>query len=254
MLYATVAELAGLTPSALHILKIKDGTPTTGSLLPENVVELTPVFGDSSSNGYYTYTAYGVTGFSQFVMAINTSVLAQKLLSFNALPQNNKFIKISWATTNEGTGTHTVERTEKGSLNFKPVTQQAMLNGNGINEYFYDDKNVVENVVYQYRLKSSDNSSVVYSPIRQASISKKDSYIDIAPNPSKGMFTITIKGSTEISDMVVYNTAGQELFKSTKMLNKNTPVFIDLTNQPAGIYSLKIKLKGQTEVYKLIVQ
>ena len=253
-LYATVAELAGLTPSAVHILKIKDGTATTGTLDPANVVELTPIFGDSSTNGYYTYTATGVTGFSQFVLALNTGVLPQKLLSLNALPQNNKFIKVTWSTTNEGKGTHTLERTEKGSLDFKTVSQQAMLNGNGINEYFYDDNNVVSKVVYQYRLKSNYNGGISYSAIKQASISQKDLYIDIAPNPSKGLFQISIKGSTEITEMVVNNTAGQEVFKTQKMLSNNTPVTINLTNQPAGVYTLKIKLKDHSEVYKLIVQ
>ncbi len=253
-LYATTAELAGLTPSALHILKVKDGTPTTGTLASADVVELTPVFADFSSDGYYTYTVSNVTGFSQFVIAVNSGVLPQKLLSFNVAAQNNKFIKISWSTTNETNGRHTIERSVKGLNDFKTINEQAMLGNSGVNEYFYDDVNVNANVIYQYRLKSVENNIVSYSAIKQATITGKDNYIDIAPNPSNGMFKISLNGYSGMGNLIVYSATGQEVFQYKKSLENNTLVTIDLTKQPAGVYTLKINTDAGNEVYKLIVQ
>ena len=253
-LYATTAELTGLTPSALHILKIKDGTPTTGTLQSADVIEYTPVFGDFNADGYYTYTVNNVTGFSQFVMAVNSGVLAQKLLSFNATPKDNKFIKINWSTTSETSGKYNVERAVKGSNNFTSINEQAMLSSSNVNEYSFDDVNVTANVLYQYRIKATENGVVSYSSIKQASLSGKGDFVEIAPNPSKGMFKVTVQNAAAIREMVVYNIAGQELFRNKTMLNNNAPVTIDLTNQPAGIYNLKIKMNDETIIYKLIVQ
>ncbi len=252
--FTTVEEIAGLVPGSLHILKIKDGTPTSGTLSNTNVTELTPIFTDNSTDGYYTYTVTGVTGFSQFLLAVNSGVLPQKLLSFNVAAQNNKFIKTTWSTTNETIGQHTIERAIKGSNDFKAVNEQTMLGGNGINEYSFDDLNVTANVVYQYRLKSVENNVVSYSSIKQAFITGKDYYVDIAPNPSDGMFKISLNGYSGMSNLIVYSATGQEVFQNRKLLENNTLISIDLTKQPAGIYMLKINTNTGTEVYKLIVQ
>ena len=68
-LYATTAELTGITPASVKIIKVKDGFALSGNIPSGNAEVITPVLGDFNANGYYSFSAAGLTGFSQFVLS-----------------------------------------------------------------------------------------------------------------------------------------------------------------------------------------
>ncbi len=73
----------------------------------------------------------------------------------------------------------------------------------------------------------------------------------IYPNPSNGKFQFTIDGSQfdENCKVEIYNVQGERIYQSAIT---NTKFDIDLSNQPNGIYIVKI-YDGQTVLTKKIV-
>ena len=75
------------------------------------------------------------------------------------------------------------------------------------------------------------------------------------PNPSRGIFTVVIPTATgEDVSYEVVNTAGQVVAK--KQLNVEGGAYreqLDLTNQGAGTYHLRVMRNGTTETHKIMV-
>lgn len=81
--------------------------------------------------------------------------------------------------------------------------------------------------------------------------SKPQSELSIKPNPSNGVFTITSQSailSVQVHDMlgnIIYNQT-----ISNSALNMN----IDLSNQPKGIYFIKVKTNEEFYNDKVVIQ
>jgi len=73
-----------------------------------------------------------------------------------------------------------------------------------------------------------------------------ESSVSIYPNPSNGMFNIT--GVEEQSTIRLFNTFGEELHVNDLISNST----INLTNQPNGVYFIRINTNGTSVVKKLI--
>ena len=61
--------------------------------------------------------------------------------------------------------------------------------------------------------------------------------INISPNPSNGLFTVTLPTNSNKSELEVYNVLGEKVFHSSLENKVNT---IDLNKQTLGIYFYKI--------------
>lgn len=76
------------------------------------------------------------------------------------------------------------------------------------------------------------------------------SKINVYPNPSPGIFNISC---SELSNIYVYNSLGQEIFKKPNVLSQNGVYKIDLADYPQGNYYLKIyKLNGFHDVVLIV--
>ena len=66
----------------------------------------------------------------------------------------------------------------------------------------------------------------------------------VSPNPSNGKFQLSINNIdfTKNSDLMIYNMIGEQVYQSTII---NSKLNIDLSDQPKGIYFIKI-INGQT--------
>jgi len=252
-LYATTDELSGLPPAFLKIMKVNNFIPNSGTIAPGDAVVATPIFEDHSIDGYYSFTA-NFTGLGQFALVLESGVVALKLHTFSATAQNNKFIRVAWSATNETSGTYTPERAEKESTSFTELYSQTMAGGASLRNYTYNDNTAQPNVVYQYRLKIKENGVVRYSEIKLASLTGKGFFVDIAPNPSDGIFKVYVRGFTGNMQIVVHNELGQQISARNVNTNATAPITIDLTNKPAGVYTMKLQTEEATEVYKLIVR
>lgn len=68
------------------------------------------------------------------------------------------------------------------------------------------------------------------------------------PNPTTGLFVVE---GEQIQTLEIYNQLGQLVFQTE---NKTDKAVIDISNQPKGIYILKIKTKEATLARKLIIE
>lgn len=71
---------------------------------------------------------------------------------------------------------------------------------------------------------------------------------NIYPNPSEGIFTIEAK---YLQGVEVYNINGQKIFTSSKM--DKDKISVDLSNEPKGIYFVKILSNNKTITEKIVI-
>lgn len=73
----------------------------------------------------------------------------------------------------------------------------------------------------------------------------------IYPNPSKGIFQIS-SNESQITNIEIYNLLGEEMYTSTKPIEKKC--IIDISNQPKGIYFVKIYEEEILYTQKIVIQ
>ena len=74
----------------------------------------------------------------------------------------------------------------------------------------------------------------------------------IYPNPTNGMVTLQLNSAkNKVVTIEIINVVGEVIYSLTKNLSK---IDIDLSNQPNGIYLLKVLTNEQQTVGKIIKQ
>jgi hypothetical protein len=135
---------------------------------------------------------------------------------------------------------------------------QATGNSTQTREYFFDDRAVLPNTYYYYRIKSVNNdgtydftNSVVES-IQQSDVVDN---VNLFPNPiSNGSATleITLSESSEMS-LLVYDAIGQLI--ENRQINAQVGInsyTIETSSWPAGVYFVHLKGATMTKVKELI--
>ncbi|OQX72201.1 MAG: hypothetical protein B6D61_14685 [Bacteroidetes bacterium 4484_249] len=76
--------------------------------------------------------------------------------------------------------------------------------------------------------------------------------ISVYPNPSDGIFNLTafhdITGSQNLLGLEIINNTGKTIYTM-----ENVPLKIDLSNQPKGIYFIKIETKNGIYTKKILI-
>ncbi len=118
--------------------------------------------------------------------------------------------------------------------------------------YGYDAAgNRIARVINMTPLRSAPENTeekVQSSPLNEI---LDDFKIRIYPNPTKGLLAVEIAPLPEEpqSDIGIWNSQGQLIIRQKITLEKMS---FDLSDQPSGIYFLKIYLKEQETVWKII--
>jgi len=81
---------------------------------------------------------------------------------------------------------------------------------------------------------------------------KENSLFSIFPNPGNGIFTVSLENPGENCNLEIYNAQGQ-IIRQIWANSKSNQV-IDLSNQPKGIYFIRITGKSVSEMKKLILE
>ncbi|MDB4655628.1 T9SS type A sorting domain-containing protein [Flavobacteriales bacterium] len=77
--------------------------------------------------------------------------------------------------------------------------------------------------------------------------------IDVYPNPSNGLFSITVDGIDGIINMIVYDSRGREIISESMVLNGQKSINdIDLNNYSDGVYTLQLSSKSGNYTTKLV--
>ncbi len=94
-----------------------------------------------------------------------------------------------------------------------------------------------------------DDVTITYDPVN---INELINFgINIYPNPTDGL--ITVSSSIDLSDAILEltNISGQEV--QYRLIEKSTKAYtIDMSNLAKGMYFLKIRIKGQTKMLRLV--
>lgn len=80
---------------------------------------------------------------------------------------------------------------------------------------------------------------------------KNDAAISIMPNPSTGVFTLTVEENTDNTEVIVYNTYGGVVDRFT---TTQSSINIDLSKSAAGMYYVSIKNKDNNHTEKVVVE
>jgi hypothetical protein len=75
--------------------------------------------------------------------------------------------------------------------------------------------------------------------------------VSIFPNPTKGKFTIELENTSKNSLIVISDLVGKVIFSKTIIDNT---LQIDISNQPKGIYLVKIINGNNVTTQKIVYQ
>jgi len=119
--------------------------------------------------------------------------------------------------------------------------------------YNYDDNgNRTSKVIILNTLKSDELINPV-NEVETASIFDDiidDVSIKIYPNPTKGLLRIDITNSYDIDGSIeIVNSTGKTISKTTTISETNS---MDISKHPNGVYMMRIKINGETSVWKII--
>jgi hypothetical protein len=122
--------------------------------------------------------------------------------------------------------------------------------------YYFDNayysRNVYADNLHSYLAADEGlyifNGGVVSST---GNITVHDNPVSIYPNPSNGKFEINLKSDyNNSSEIKIYDIIGKEIYFSK---GSQFPLQIDLTDQPKGIYFIKIKSENRIFSEKIAV-
>lgn len=124
---------------------------------------------------------------------------------------------------------------------------------------YYTFNSATNSSMGQANLKSASNS-MKYNYIKMGTITTKNEPISaldekdmsnsealiIYPNPNEGIFILEI---SKLSNVSIYNTEGQKVYSKILKDEKNT---IDISDQPAGLYTMKLIDSQGLSVKKIV--
>lgn len=255
--YFTENELAvwGSNKLNLKFLKVKDSTNLNSTLTQSNSQIITPTVSENSSAGYIAYTG-NFTGFSQFMLVEQATVLPVSLINFEVLGQSNALL-IKWLTAIEINSKGFMLQRGTDGINFKDLSYfESRGNSNQGAAYSFTDSYVQPGKVYFYRLRQiSNNDTYSFSPTKNGSLAGHSGIeITVSPNPAKNHINIFIRGTNNKATMVLLNAGAQKL-KQLKEVNAYDGVYtLQLPNLPKGIYNLLIILPEGSFNKKIIIE
>lgn len=136
-----------------------------------------------------------------------------------------------------------------GNSVFKKISA---INVSDDSTYAYTD-NVQAGVPYQYRLVILDRAGgKCYSDVRSIKINDNKAFT-LFPNPSSGKMFITMNGYIGKINWTVTNSDGSVILRKENFTLYD-PVLLDFSNQPKGIYFMKVQTTKGTSVQKFLIQ
>ena len=183
----------------------------------------------------------------------NATLLPIELLSFEALPYNNQWIQLKWTTGSEINNMgFEIQRSING-VDFEKIGWiNGAINSQSNLNYIFDDKDVLSEIKYYYRLKQVDmDGSVSYSKIRVASIVNNANGIIIYPNPTKDK--LYMQSNQDIVRYEIIDAIGR--ICTIIDTDKNKFLMVDVLDYPEGTYFVRIFLNsGESIIKKWIKQ
>lgn len=211
-----------------------------------------PIAGQSSTAT--SVTVSGVTSFSPWTLSGNNAPLPIVMLSFIAIPGNNRVVDLHWKTASEKNNDYFTVQRSKDGLDFYNIGKVAAGNDpKSLQKYSYTDREALPGKSY-YRLKQTDLDGVFdYSEIRMVELGDFLPSLTAYPNPTTdGVFSLDFQHSLESSTSVtVHDMLGKVVFRG--LVDQGMSVYtIQLHHSPAGVYVVKT-LNEKSSFQKTII-
>lgn len=206
----------------------------------------------SNQTSFSSYRYFG-TSFSSY------TALPVELINFSLVPKYNQYFQLVWSTASElNNAGFEVERSEDAYT----FTKTAWVQGNGTtasyHNYQIDDKDVVANKDYYYRLKQIDNNGkYLYSNVISGKLLLDETtfnILNIHPNPATNdcWLNISTPDATTI-EISLINVLGQQTsIANYDIQTGQNKIKLDISSLPSGTYLVQSKYKEQFFTKKLI--
>jgi len=179
--------------------------------------------------------------------------LPVELIDFTAEHQKAG-VKLSWSIRSEiNSDYYTLERMNT-SGNFQDIGRVQSLSMLTGSSYTYIDKNpnYGKNI---YRLTQTDKDGH-YQILKATTINiEGEKQINIYPNPlTSDELNIELKGiNNTLTTIMIYNLNGRKVYSQDHSIeNINSNLTIDMTDQPMGIYMVRVTSEGSTFEKKVV--
>lgn len=201
-----------------------------------------------ATNGQFTKTQAGFTGFSPFTITSGSGVaLPLQLLTFTAIPKQNNVL-LQWSTTNEiNTQSFVVEHSMDG-ITYISVGTVAAVNTSGDHQYLFEHKDAGEGVHY-YRLKMKDiDGAYTYSFVATAKINQP---VLIVAYPNPVLSTLYLKNTPAGTVIQLLAQDGRLIRQQTA---QGTLTNINMQSLPAGVYLVQCLYNQTKTQFKIVKQ
>lgn len=214
----TVPATAITTTVKMRVLSVWAGTPTTDA---------------------YNSAGYDWGEIEEYTINIQ-SALPIQLVSFNALC-NGDDVAVSWQTAFEHNNSHFILEKTYDGLDWEVIS---IIQGSGNStqpiDYAYDDTNPYRGISY-YRLSQVDydGTKETFNIVGTNCMNDIDDIIQVNPNPTNGLFTITINPYyvNQNSMVKITNSSGSVVYEYYNLNHSNyNIILVDGNNWGSGVY------------------
>ncbi|MBL4861476.1 MAG: T9SS type A sorting domain-containing protein, partial [Crocinitomicaceae bacterium] len=236
-----------------------DDIQVTGQAAPYSAWASNGATGTSTSTAPITAGRTGLSGFSQFAIAVGIGVLPIELIEFNATVVGDN-VELNWVTVSElNNDFFTIEKTING-IDFEYVgTVKGVGTSDATNYYDLLDLRPHSGVSY-YRLKQTDfNGAYKYSEVIAVNfeqVSETSLVTELFPNPSYGFATFTFNGESNQSlNVSVINQLGAVVIKQNHTsTDADWPCTISTKTLANGMYQVIFTRGDEMVTQKLTVR
>ncbi len=200
---------------------------------------------NTAGNNHCSFS--GINSFSILVPVNNTILLGNQINRFDAVPTQDGEVQLSWEIDNEQNNTgFDIERSNDG-INWENIGYVTSINSPVV--YTYNDAEPISGQNY-YRIKITDNNNQIgYSQIQVVEFFREAGFW-VYPNPNRGVFTIEFDAASKDYSVEVFDVVGRSVLNEILAGNKNN---VDISRQASGVYTLKLKVDGQTLYSRIVV-
>ena len=169
--------------------------------------------------------------------------------SFAANVTEARQVTLNWTIAEQHSITRYEVEKATGNTTFKKI---GAINVSADSAYAHID-NVQAGIQYLYRLVILDHAGGrCYSDIRSVKISDNKAFT-LYPNPSSGKLFISMNGYIGKTKYTITSSDGRVIVKN-EGFSLYDPLPLDLSNQPKGIYFIKVESTKGTSLQKFIIQ
>ncbi|CAN5886400.1 hypothetical protein BH11BAC4_BH11BAC4_06730 [soil metagenome] len=174
------------------------------------------------------------------------------LIDFNVTNGINS-VTLSWKTDNEiNNRGYEIQRSSNGTNWATADFVAAHTSSAGIHEYQWQDWFPLSGQSY-YRLKQIDmDGNFIQTKILPVNRTGRPATVRIYPNPVREFLQVDFRRNIRTGNMQLYNSGGQLLL--TRVISLQSSVQINVKQQAAGMYTLKITLPDGESIYKIMIE